>query len=150
MDPRGRAERSQCVEKAKHIGDRRLLAHRRPSLYDASRRGRILQTSSSASPWCWPRPRHRGQRIPTVPSRIGPVEVDFVLVRHFSGRIFFRPSSMSLASRATRDFANITILRGVVFFSDRFYNRKGAPFWLAQRPKRDRHEVNTLLTPRPD
>ena len=27
LDPRGRAERSQCVEKAKHIGDRRLLAH---------------------------------------------------------------------------------------------------------------------------
>ena len=25
--PMARAERSQCVEKAKHIGDRRLLAH---------------------------------------------------------------------------------------------------------------------------
>ena len=25
--PKARAERSQCVEKAKHIGDRRLLAH---------------------------------------------------------------------------------------------------------------------------
>ena len=57
------------------------------------------KTSSSAGPWCWPRPRHRGQRIPTVPSRIGPVEVDFVLVRHFSGCIFYRPSSTLQSSR---------------------------------------------------
>ena len=140
-----------CREGKTHWGSSVASTHRRPSLHDASRRGRILQTSSSASPWCWPRPRHRGQRIPTVPSRIGPVEVVFVLVRHFLGRILFRPSSMSLALRATRDPANITILRGVVFFSDRFYKRKGVPFWLAQRPKCDRHPLykhdDAVLTP---
>ena len=41
-----------------------------------------------------------GQRITTVPSRIGPVEVDFVLVRHFSGRIFVRPSSVHQTLRS--------------------------------------------------
>ena len=99
--PKARAERSQCVENAKHIGDHRLLAHTvgRPCTTHVGGDGN-LQTSSSASPWCWPRPRHRGQRIPTVPSRIGPVEVVFVLVRHFLGRILFRPSSEHLRSRA--------------------------------------------------
>ena len=120
----GRAQ-PMCRECKTHWGSSVASTHRRPSLHDASRRGRILQTSSSASPWCWPRPRHRGQRIPTVPSRIGPVEVDFVLVRHFLGRIFFRPTSEHLPSRARRRLepANITILRGVVFFSGRFYKR---------------------------
>ena len=88
--PKARAERSQCVENVKHIGDRRLLAHTVvrpcPTIVGGEE---SCKTSSSAGPWCWPRPRHRGQRIPIVPSRIGPVEVDFVLVRHFLGRIFF-------------------------------------------------------------
>ena len=129
MGRRARAERSQCVEKAKHIGDRRLLAHTvgRPCTAHVGGDG-SFKTSSSASPWCWPRPRHRGQRIPTVPSRIGPAEVDFVLVRHFLGRIFFRPSSMSLASRPTRDPANITILRGVVFFQTDSISGSGSRF----------------------
>ena len=111
-----RAERSQCVEKAKHIGDRRLLAHTVVRPCPAIIGGEeSCKTSSSAGPWCWPRPRHRGQRIPTVPSRIGPVEVDFVLVRHFLGG-FFRPLSKHLHLRAGIEPAGKSISWGVVFF----------------------------------
>ena len=130
----GRAQ-PMCRERKTHWGSSVASTHRRRPCPTFIGGEESCKTSSSAGPWCWPRPRHRGQRIPTVPSRIGPVEVDFVLVRHFLGRILFRPSSTSLALRATRNRGNITIPRGVVFFSDRFYNRKGVPFWLAQRPK---------------
>ena len=62
VGPKARAERSQCVEKAKHIGDRRLLAHTVggpcPTIIGGEESSK---TSSSAGPWCWPRPRHRGQ-----------------------------------------------------------------------------------------
>ena len=129
VGPKARAERSQCVEKAKHIGDRRLLAHTVVRPCPAIIGGEeSCKTSSSAGPWCWPRPRHRGQRIPTVPSRIGPVEVDFVLVRHFLGRIFFSTMIQTSPIACPYRTCGQEYFLGRSIFSGRFYKRKWVTF----------------------
>ena len=145
----GRAQ-PMCRERKTHWGSSVASTHRRPSLHDICRRERDLANlfqceSVVLAPFTASGSMHTHRSESNRTRRSGFCPCETLFGAYFCSTIIRAPN---VAQR--RIWGSISILRGVVFFSNRFYKRKWEPFWSAQRPKRNRREVNTLLTPRPD